>query len=99
MKGAEYYTTTSAAKLRALNGWIRSSGEFDAIADFHAALADPADPDRLNPAFDSGDHKHPNAAGYRAMAAAVDLNALRFTAPRGRNPALVPVRGQGGGRW
>ncbi|WP_280339056.1 SGNH/GDSL hydrolase family protein [Nocardia neocaledoniensis] len=76
MKGAEYYTPTSAAKLRALNEWIRTSGEFDAVADFSAAVADPADPDRLNPAFDSGDHKHPNAAGYRAMAAAVDLNTL-----------------------
>ncbi|MFC9895053.1 GDSL-type esterase/lipase family protein [Nocardia sp. NPDC127579] len=76
MKGAEYYTPTSAAKLRALNEWIRTGGEFDVVADFAAAVADPADPDRLNPAFDSGDHKHPNAAGYRAMAAAVDLNAI-----------------------
>ena len=40
------------------------------------SVADPSDPDRLNPAFDSGDHLHPNAAGYRAMAAAVDLGAL-----------------------
>ncbi|MEV0334462.1 GDSL-type esterase/lipase family protein [Nocardia sp. NPDC050717] len=76
MKGAEYYTPTSAAKLRAVNEWIRTSGEFDAVADFAVAVADPADPDRLNPAFDSGDHKHPNAAGYRAMAAAVDLSTL-----------------------
>ncbi|WP_181698811.1 SGNH/GDSL hydrolase family protein [Nocardia sp. GTS18] len=76
MKGAEYYTPTSAAKLRALNEWIRTSGEFDAVADFNTAVADPADPERLNPAFDSGDHKHPNAAGYRAMAAAIDLNTL-----------------------
>ncbi|KAF0849279.1 SGNH/GDSL hydrolase family protein [Nocardia caishijiensis] len=76
MKGAEYYTPTSAAKLRALNEWIRTSGEFDAVADFNTALADPTDPERLNPTFDSGDHRHPNAAGYRAMAAAIDLNTL-----------------------
>ncbi|MGM7646592.1 SGNH/GDSL hydrolase family protein [Nocardia sp. JW2] len=76
MKGAEYYTPTSAAKLRALNEWIRTSGEFDAVADFNTAVADPADPERLDPAFDSGDHKHPNAAGYRAMAAAIDLDSL-----------------------
>ena len=46
------------------------------MADFAAALADPADPDALAPAYDSGDHKHPNDAGYRVMAAAVDLVAL-----------------------
>lgn len=46
------------------------------MIDFAAAVADPRDPDRLNPAYDSGDHLHPNAAGYRAMAAAVNLSAL-----------------------
>ncbi|WP_228538313.1 SGNH/GDSL hydrolase family protein [Nocardia sp. XZ_19_385] len=76
MKGAEYYNDTSAAKIRALNAWIRTSGEYDAVADFHAAVVDPADPEKLNPAFDSGDHKHPNAAGYAAMAAAFDLKTL-----------------------
>lgn len=39
-------------------------------------MAEPGAPERLNPAYDSGDHLHPNAAGYRAMAAAVDLDAL-----------------------
>ncbi|MEV5648222.1 SGNH/GDSL hydrolase family protein [Nocardia sp. NPDC052254] len=76
MKGAEYYNDKSAAKIRALNDWIRDGGEYDAVVDFHGAVADPADSERLNPAFDSGDHKHPNAAGYRAMAAAVDLRTL-----------------------
>ncbi|MEV0247149.1 SGNH/GDSL hydrolase family protein [Nocardia sp. NPDC050712] len=76
MKGAEYYNDTSAAKIRALNAWIRTSGEYDAVVDFHAAVADPADSEKLNPAFDSGDHKHPNAAGYAAMAAAFDLGTL-----------------------
>ncbi|WP_406234684.1 SGNH/GDSL hydrolase family protein [Nocardia sp. NBC_01009] len=76
MQGAEYYTDTSAAKIRLLNEWIRTSGEYDAVVDFNAALADPADPERLAPAFDSGDHKHPNAAGYVAMAAAIDLKTL-----------------------
>ncbi|MFB7718571.1 SGNH/GDSL hydrolase family protein [Nocardia sp. NPDC056100] len=76
MKGAEYYTATSAAKIREFNEWMRTSGEYDAVADFNAAVADPFDSEKLNPAFDSGDHKHPNGAGYQAMAAAVDLNAL-----------------------
>ncbi|WP_328389943.1 SGNH/GDSL hydrolase family protein [Nocardia sp. NBC_00416] len=76
MKGAEYYTDTSAAKIRAVNDWIRTSGAYDAVVDFNAVMADPADRERLNAAFDSGDHKHPNAAGYAAMAAAVDQQAL-----------------------
>lgn len=76
MKGAEYYTDTSAAKIRAFNEWMRTSGEYDAVVDFHAAVRNPADPEALDPAFDSGDHKHPNAAGYRAMADAIDLAKL-----------------------
>ncbi|MFC9892574.1 GDSL-type esterase/lipase family protein [Nocardia sp. NPDC127579] len=71
MKGAEYYNAESAAKIREFNDWIRTSGEFDAVVDFNRALADPADPERLLPAFDSGDHKHPNDAGYREMAQAM----------------------------
>jgi len=31
----------------------------------------------MNPAFDSGDHLHPNDAGYQAMANAVDPAMLR----------------------
>ncbi|GAA2277398.1 SGNH/GDSL hydrolase family protein [Nonomuraea roseoviolacea subsp. roseoviolacea] len=60
----------------AVNAWIRTGGEFDAVADFERAVADPADPDRIRPAFDSGDHLHPNPAGYQAMADAVDPRAL-----------------------
>ena len=38
---------------------------------------DPARPLALLPAYDSGDHLHPNAAGLTAMAGAVDLQELR----------------------
>jgi len=62
---------------QAMNAWIRTAGVFDAVVDFDAALRDPADASRLNPAFDSGDHLHPNEAGYRAMAQQVDLALLR----------------------
>jgi lysophospholipase L1-like esterase len=62
----------------AVNAWIRSgaAGDDVVIVDFDAALHDPASPGRLNPAYDSGDGLHPNAAGYRAMAQAVDLAQL-----------------------
>lgn len=75
-RGARYWTSEGEAKRDAVNDWIRTSGAFDGVIDFARAVADPEDPERLNPAYDSGDHLHPNAAGYRAMAAAVNLAAL-----------------------
>ncbi len=66
--------TEDAEKMRQqLNTWIRTSGKFDAVIDFDAVLRDPQQTHRLNPRFDSGDHTHPNAAGYKAMAMAIDL--------------------------
>ena len=49
-----------------VNAWIRAT--FPEAIDFDAALRDPADPLRLRPEFDSGDHLHPNAAAFGAMA-------------------------------
>jgi lysophospholipase L1-like esterase len=60
----------------AVNDWIRHSGTFDAVVDFAAATAAPGNPMALNPAYDSGDHLHPNDAGTEAMAAAIDLSLL-----------------------
>ena len=65
------------ADRQALNAWIRAPGNFDAVIDFDAAMRDPADPARLDPALDSGDGLHPSLDGYRAMAAAVPLELLR----------------------
>ncbi|WP_020387179.1 SGNH/GDSL hydrolase family protein [Kribbella catacumbae] len=75
-RGAEVHTDRSERIWAAVNTWIRTGGEFDAVADFAAALADPTDPSRLATQYDSGDHLHPNEAGYRAMAEAVDLAGL-----------------------
>jgi lysophospholipase L1-like esterase len=74
IKGSRTHTERFDQVRHATNEWLRTSGEFDAVADFDRALADPADPDRLLPAYDSGDHLHPNAAGYVAIAEAVDLD-------------------------
>jgi len=54
----------------------RGAGAFDAVADVASAVADPTDPARLAPAFDSGDGLHPTPAGAAAMAAAVPRRAL-----------------------
>jgi lysophospholipase L1-like esterase len=75
-QGAGYYFPPGEAIREAVNAWIRTSGAFDGIIDFDAVMRDPADPLRLNPGYDSGDHLHPNDAGYRAMADAVNLQML-----------------------
>ncbi|MGI5214695.1 SGNH/GDSL hydrolase family protein [Plantactinospora sp. CA-290183] len=78
-KGCPYpgYHSESAEAVRdTVNRWIRTSGEYDAVADFDRALADPADPDRMRAEYDGGDGLHPNDAGMRAMAEAVDLRSL-----------------------
>ncbi|MEU9415798.1 SGNH/GDSL hydrolase family protein [Streptomyces sp. NPDC048272] len=73
-KGME--SGTPAETRTALNQWIRTSGRYDAVVDFDRVLADPLNPGRLLPAYDSGDGLHPNDAGYRAMADALDLDSL-----------------------
>jgi lysophospholipase L1-like esterase len=65
------------AKRRAVNEWIRFSGEYDAVIDFDAVLRDPFLESRLLPLYDSGDHLHPNDAGYEAMGLAVDLTLFK----------------------
>jgi lysophospholipase L1-like esterase len=59
-----------------VNQWIRTSDAFNGVVDFDAALRDPAQPDRLQRAFDSGDHIHPSDAGYAAMAEAVPMDVV-----------------------
>ncbi|GAA2797423.1 SGNH/GDSL hydrolase family protein [Streptomyces showdoensis] len=76
IKGSFYFTPENEAKREAFNAWVRTSGAYDGIVDFDRAVADPADPDRILPAYDSGDHLHPGDAGYRAMAATLDLDEL-----------------------
>lgn len=72
------HSEAAEAKRQEVNAWIRGSGELDAVVDFDKALRDPERPSRLLPAFDSGDHLHPNDRGYRAMAeaAATALNVV-----------------------
>ncbi|WP_244487685.1 MULTISPECIES: SGNH/GDSL hydrolase family protein [unclassified Aureimonas] len=70
-----YYSEEKEAKREQVNSFIRS-GAFDAFIDFDAALRDPANPKHIRAEYDAGDHLHPNDAGYKAMADAVDLAAL-----------------------
>jgi lysophospholipase L1-like esterase len=74
-----FHSAAGEAKRQVVNAWIRHAGAFDAVIDFDQVVRDPAHTDCLLAAFDSGDHLHPNDAGYKAMAAAIDLRlfALR----------------------
>ena len=76
-EGAAYFTPEGEAKRKALNQWIRASGAYDAVIDFEAAVRDPAAPTKIKAEFDSGDHLHPNDAGYKAMGESVDLALFR----------------------
>jgi lysophospholipase L1-like esterase len=61
-----------------LNGKrFRESGEYDAVIDFDAVTRNPDLPSQLKPELDSGDHLHPNEAGYKAMAEAIDLKLFK----------------------
>jgi lysophospholipase L1-like esterase len=92
-EGAGYYSPEKEVVRRAVNNWIRSSDEFDAVIDFDRVTRDPAHPARFLPAYDSGDHLHPNDLGYQAMGNAVPLELFRTlgaSAP-GLQPAPAPA--------
>ena len=73
-EGAGYFSEEGEAIRSAVNEWIRTSGAFDAVIDFDLATRDPEQSRRFLPAYDPGDHLHPNDAGYQKMADAVDLS-------------------------
>ena len=72
-KGAGYYSEGGEAMRQEINRWILTSGAFDGIIDCDAAVRDPLHPERFLPAYEHGDHLHPNDAGYKAMGDAIDL--------------------------
>ncbi len=62
---------------KAYNDFIRTTDLIDGCIDFDAALRDPNRPDWFLPEYDSGDHLHPSAAGYRQMAQIIPTELLR----------------------
>ena len=71
-----YYTPQKEEIRLAVNEFIRNSKEFDGVIDFDKVVVDPAKPGHIKAEYDKGDHLHPNAAGYDAMAASIDLDVL-----------------------
>jgi lysophospholipase L1-like esterase len=72
-EGLSYYNPTREGVRKRFNDWIRGAGADDAVVGVDHVQRDPARPSRLRGAYDSGDHLHPNDAGYQAMARAVPL--------------------------
>ena len=73
-KGNNYYSENHEAGRQQLNQWIRSSGYFDGVIDFDAAMGNPDDPAQLNPKYlFENDYLHPNADGYVRMGDCIDL--------------------------
>ena len=72
-----YFSDTKEELRQRVNTWLRNSKEFDGVVDFDTLMRDPERPSRLNPKYDSGDHLHPNALGYKAMGDSIDLSMFR----------------------
>ena len=90
-EGAFYWTEAGEAKRQAVNAWIRTSGAYDGVVDFDAAVRDPDQPTRFRWDLHAGDWLHPSDAGYDAMANAVDLSLFDVPAAA-RGPAAAGPR-------
>jgi lysophospholipase L1-like esterase len=99
--GSNYYHPgpSTDADRQAVNEWIRTPGHFDAVIDFDKVMRDPHHPERLLPAFDSGDHLHPSPAGYAAMGNAVPVSVFASTSAETSHAGVSSPRlrfGRGG---
>ncbi|WLQ42875.1 SGNH/GDSL hydrolase family protein [Streptomyces laculatispora] len=74
--GYRSWTPAQNAVRHRVNETIRAGNIFDQVLDFDRDMRDPAHPDRLHPAYDSGDHLHLNDAGYQRLGSLVDLADL-----------------------
>ncbi|MFC7763238.1 SGNH/GDSL hydrolase family protein [Catellatospora bangladeshensis] len=73
-EGFSSWTPAKEETRLAVNEWLRTHrAEFSGLVDFDELLRDPAAPSKLRAEWDSGDHIHPNDAGYQAMADFVPL--------------------------
>jgi alpha-L-fucosidase 2 len=77
-EGANYWTLSGETAREGVNAFLRSGNSgCDALIDQDVATHDPAHPTWYLPAYDSGDHLHPNDAGHRAIANTIDLRVFQ----------------------
>ncbi len=80
-QGANYWRPQDEIVREQFNSFVRSkTSGCDGVIDQDAATHDPERPAWLLPTYDAGDHLHPNDAGHKAIANAVDLSL--FFKPR-----------------
>jgi lysophospholipase L1-like esterase len=75
--GSFYFTSSTEASRQAVNRWIRTSSQCDAVLDFDEAARNPAKIEELDAAFDSGDHLHLSSNGYLKLASIIDLKLFK----------------------
>ena len=73
-EGAGYFSDQGEVIRSTVNDWIRTTGMLDGMVDFDLATRDPEHPKKFRPGFNIRDNLHPNDAGYKAMAEAIDLS-------------------------
>jgi lysophospholipase L1-like esterase len=97
-EGAGYWTPTGESGRESINAFIRGAGSgCDAIIDQDTATHDPAHPTKYLPAYDAGDHLHPNEAGLSAIANAVDLGL--FGAGSAPVTPVITLRAHANGQY
>lgn len=72
--GSQYDNTVHEQSRQTVNNWIRTSGQFDAVIDFDAAVRNTEEQTKLQDIYDSDDHLHPNAEAYKKMASIINLD-------------------------
>lgn len=77
IKGWRTYADFRDVLRNQFNDFLRTTNLLDGCIDFDLAVRNPEDPAAFLPEYDSGDHLHPSAAGYKAMAEAVPVELLR----------------------
>ena len=60
-----------------INDWIKTTDKIDGVIDFDKAVCDEKAPQMFADGFDSGDHLHPSAKAYNAMAQIVPEEILK----------------------
>ncbi len=74
-----------------------AEGKCDELVDLSSLMADPGDPEKLSPAFDSGDHLHPRKDAYGALLSRLTVVPMTpglapgFTPPLPSPPDATPL--------
>jgi lysophospholipase L1-like esterase len=97
-QGSGGWTPAGENARAAINAFVRGSASgCDGLVDQDTATHDPANPTRYLPAYDAGDHLHPNEAGLQAIADAVNLS---FFGPPGQpGTSWIALRAHANGKY